>query len=82
MKYVVHASEDKTDSKDLYLLQSCQPWAIHICTIISNNPWDLWNILTILTSRTKARLTDNWLPSACAINILNYSLIIVTHTIY
>ena len=41
------------------LAQSCQPWAIHICTIMSNNPWDLWNILTILTSRTKR--APNWL---------------------
>ena len=42
----------------LSMRQSCQPWAIHICTIMSNNPWDLWNILTILTSRTKC--APNW----------------------
>ena len=26
------------------------PWAIHICTIMGNNRWDLWNILTISVS--------------------------------
>ena len=37
--------------------QSRQPGAIHICTILSNNPWDLWNILTILI---RGQNTKKW----------------------
>ena len=38
-------------------MQSRQPGAIHICTILSNNPWDLWNILTILI---RGQNTKKW----------------------